>query len=56
MAACQRSLSIVQMERSALLTCSFAAVVLHTTSGNLFFTFLHVPSIKMVGTLKPAHV
>jgi hypothetical protein len=30
--------------------------VLHTTSGNLFFTFSNSPSIKMVCTLKPAHV
>ena len=37
---------IVRMERSALLMCSFATVVLHTTSGNSFFTFSNHRPLK----------
>jgi hypothetical protein len=47
---------IVQMEHSASLMCSIAAVVLHMTSGNSFFTFSNLRSIKIVCTLKPAHM
>jgi hypothetical protein len=44
----------VLIERSALLTCSFAAMVLHSTVGSIFLSFSNSLSINMVLTLKPA--
>jgi hypothetical protein len=46
----------VWIERSALLTCSFAAVVLHTRFRISASTFSNSPSIRIVRTLKPALV
>ena len=45
----------VLIVHSALLTCSFAAVVLHSTVGNISLIFTNSLSINIVITIKPAH-